>query len=278
MFKEDLELASTSIGYLYTPGSHHTTTRVVPAARLFTQGHKNRLSHGKPVLKKLIHEIQQSKNMIKNSRVIYKDFAQEQYHKICAVIVWNFRSILDRIGELDRPGSFMDLYLKNGPICVRRPVQPPRQWSTREEQILYKQKKNAWLADHKKGYKLLKQLRSHVHEISFASGEMETLHDLYSTFEYKGLLGCRQFGHVEAIRRLAKWIHSRFSLLENGLKSAEKCVPPQNIEFHTDLQKWRNNANYKYLKSFLLKKYIGFYNKNEQQKYLEQINRVNSKL
>ena len=69
--KEDLEYVSESIGYLYAPSSHHTTTRIIPAARLFSDNHKNRLSHGKPVLKRKIHELQQAKNMILKTHIPY---------------------------------------------------------------------------------------------------------------------------------------------------------------------------------------------------------------
>jgi hypothetical protein len=266
------------MGYLYAPGSHHTTTRIIPAARLFAKDHKDRKSHGKLEVKKLLHELRQMKNMINRSTIIDKKLVWEHYSKLCSVMVWNMRSILDRIGELDRPGSFMDMYIKNGPICGRKPI-PPRKGASRDTQLAYKRAKELWMFDNKKGYKLLKNLRTHVHEITFASGEMESLFDLYTTFEYRGLVvGCIQMRDIDAIRRIATWIHARFTILESDLKTAEKCGSHQNVLFHENIQKWRLAPNYKYLKSFLLKKYVGFYNENEQNEYLDRINQTNSYL
>jgi hypothetical protein len=299
--KEDLENVSRIIGYLYTPGSHHTTTRVIPAARLFSNGHKNRLSHGKPVLKRKINELQKTKKMIlkehlprsKNMKLLdvrlkynlpyihrrelklHDTLMAQEFTKVQSVIIWNFRSILDRIGELDRPGSFMDIYMKNGPICSTKPIELERGESI-EKQILYRDEKKRWLKDNKKGFAALRNLETHVHQIYFASNQMDVLFDVYQT--YLDLYGQKSSGIFDAIRRISKWIHDRYFMLEQHLKIAIKCNATENAMFHVSLQDWRKNKNYKLLKSFLLKKYIGFYNKNEQLLYLGQINSTNKHL
>jgi hypothetical protein len=301
--KEDLEYVSESIGYLYAPSSHHTTTRIIPAARLFSENHKNRLSHGKPVLKRKIHELQHTKNMIIKSHLPYasrKDMKLQdirlkynlpyitrgemklqdtimhrEYIKVQSTIIWNFRAILDRIGELDRPGSFMDIYIKNGPICTTKPDELKRS-APRENQERYRREKHRWLKDNRKGYKALRNIQSHVHEIYFASSQINVLFDVYH--KYLNMYGNMQSEKLDAIYRISNWICTRYSLIEQHLKLAVKCKGSENKDFHISLQEWRNNQNYKYLKSFLLKKYVGFHNKNIQNKYLSQINMTNKHL
>ena len=277
-FTDDLNIVTSHVGYLHAPGSHHTTTRIVPAARLFQSGHKNRLSHGKPVIKRLLHEIRQEKNRLVRSRYIDKVAVRALHDKICATMKWNLRGLLDRIGELDRPGSFLITYIQHGPICSRKPEQPVR-GASKEIQIQYKKEKDAWTKDDKKGLKLLKNVQTHIHEITFASWEMNSLVELYRTLEYKNLSGCIEWKVAETIARVSKWIHERFLLLEINIKDAVRCTTyTQNSSFHEYLQTWRKNKTYIALKAFLLKKYIGFYNKNEQEQYLHKINKTDSLL
>jgi len=299
--KEDLDYISNNIDYLYAPGSHHTTIRIIPAARLYSMKHKNKLSHGKPVLNKKIHELQQAKNMILKTHIPYSKnmklldvrlkynlpfiarrdlktqntFLHNEFTKVQSVIVWNFRSILDRIGELDRPGSFMDIYIKNGPICISKPTILEKGAST-EKQNEYKKNKKKWIEDNKKGYESLRNLESHVHQIWYASSKMYVLFDIYQKYLY--MYGQETSEKINTIYRISKWIHDRYSLLEQQLKFAVKCQAPENKAFYISLQEWRTNKFYKYLISFLLKKYVGFYNQNEQNKYLSQINMTNKYL
>jgi hypothetical protein len=300
--KEDLEHVSESIGYLYAPGGHHTTTRFISAARLFSENHKNRLSHGKPVLKSKVNELQKTKNIILKNHVPYVSrrdmnlqdvrithnlpyisrrdlklqdtFMHSEFMKVQSTIIWNFRAILDRIGELDRPGSFMEIYIKNGPICSSKPDEPKR-GAPREYQERYSREKKRWMEDNRKGYKALRNLQSHVHQIYFASSQMDVLFEIYR--KYLNMYGDNQTT-LDAICRISKWIHTRYSILEQRIKLAMKCKGSENNDFHIFLQGWRNNSSYKYLKSFLLKKYIGFYNKSIQSKYLAHINMTNKHL
>lgn len=299
--KEDLESVSRNICYLYAPGSHHTTTRIIPAARLFQTGHSNRLSHGKNVLKKKINELQKTKKMLfkehmprsKNMKLldvrlkynlpylhrrelkIHDKLMAQEITKIESVIVWNLRSILDRIGELDRPGSFMDIYIKNGPICSTKPMELER-GESKEKQNLYREEKKRWLKDNKEGFAALRNLETHIHEIYFASKQMDELFHVYQA--YLDLHGRKISGKIDAIRRISKWIYDRYSILEQHIKIAKKCNATENAMFHMSLQSWRTNANYTFLKSFLLKKYVGFYHKKEQLRYLDQINLTNKHL
>ncbi|AAC96611.1 hypothetical protein PBCV1_A243R [Paramecium bursaria Chlorella virus 1] len=299
--KEDLENVSHNIGYLYTPGSHHTTTRIIPATRLFSNVHKNRLSHGKNVLKTKLNELQKTKKMIlkehlprnRNMKLLdvrlkynlpyiyrrelklHDTLMAREFEKVQSVIVWNFRAILDRIGELDRPGSFMDIYIKNGPICSTKPMKLERGESV-EKKVAYRDEKKRWEKDNKKGFAALRNLEIHVHQIYFASKQMDVLFNIYQT--YLDLYGQKRSDKFNDIYRISKWICDRYTILENHLKIATKCNATENALFHETLQVWGTNKNYKLLKSFLLKKYVGFYNKNEQLRYLEQINSVNKHL
>jgi hypothetical protein len=274
-FKDDLKIVSEEIGYLFAPGSHHTTTKIIPASRLFNEGFKDRLSHGKPTIKRKLNDIRRDKNILFRKYHPNQGSLEEQISRVCALMIWNIRGIFDRIGELDRPGSFMDTYLNYGPVCARKPDPVPR-GAPRYEQNLYKQKKNVWEADSKRGYKLLKNLRTHVHEITFASDRWSEMYIIYTDLRTKSVfIGMQQY-KIDAIGRISKWIHSRFSMLEREINEAERCVLEQNVLFHgTFLPSWRNNSNYKFLKFFLLSKYVGHYNKNEQRKYLQKINDSN---
>lgn len=255
------------VAYKYDPQLHGFHGRY-PANRP-SSAVPNKMSGGKPPLRRIRTDLETMVNRVPtvvtgdNEHAIRAwNVGRDAVQRVDAYISWSLRCTFDRIGALeDGANSFMRLYAANGPVCLRKPTEPPRRGPrhARSEvhQQAYRAALRAWKVDAQAGLRLLSSLRSHVHEVRFAAecctAAVALRHKLLSRLGVQGR-STAAARVLENVAGVCTWIAGRYAQLEALVVEGERCSTPDwNRFFHaTALTQWRQDSVYKELVTAIL--------------------------